>query len=108
MHQGWTELLIGIAVACVLLWILSAIRRAASDTAPAPPPARDAFQEVESQAAVLRQQVAQGLISEAHCRARMRELMLQDPHGNWWMVGYESGSWFRHDGRDWVRADPPR
>jgi hypothetical protein len=108
MHQGWTELLIGIAVAFVLLWIVLAIRRAASAREPVPPPARDAFEEVEVQAAALRQQVAQGLISESVCRTRMRELMIQDPRGNWWMVGYESGSWFRHDGEDWVRADPPR
>ncbi len=108
MHLGWTEFLIIVAMAFILLWVVSAIRRVVSKIAHSTPPARDAFQEVEFQAAALRQQVAQGRISEPLCRERMRDLMVQDTHGNWWMVGYESGSWFRHDGRDWVRADPPR
>jgi hypothetical protein len=51
--------------------------------------------------------VAGGLLTEEECKAQMRDLMVEDANGNWWMVGYETGEWYRHDGTDWVRADPP-
>jgi hypothetical protein len=56
---------------------------------------------------VLRRQVADGLLTEDECKARMRELMVEDSDGNWWMVGYETGEWYRHDGTDWIQANPP-
>ena len=65
------------------------------------------FAEVEREVAKLRQDLAAGRLTEGQCKTRMRELMVQDEDGNWWMVGYETGEWYRHDGTDWVRADPP-
>ncbi len=65
------------------------------------------FAEVEREVAKLRQEVAAGRLTDEQFKARLRELMVQDEHGDWWMVGYESGQWHRHDGTDWVRADPP-
>lgn len=65
------------------------------------------FADVEQQVEVLRQQVADGLLTEKECKARMRDLMVEDADGNWWMVGHETGEWYRHDGTGWVRADPP-
>jgi hypothetical protein len=64
------------------------------------------FPEVEREVAKLRQDLAAGRLTEEQFKARLRELMVQDEHGNWWMVGYETGEWYRHDGTDWVRADP--
>jgi hypothetical protein len=65
------------------------------------------FSEVEQVVAKLRQDLAAGRLTEEQFKARLRELMVQDEQGNWWMVGYETGGWYRHDGTDWVRADPP-
>jgi len=65
------------------------------------------FAEVEREVAKLRQDLATGRLTDEQFKARLRELMVQDEHGDWWMVGYESGQWHRHDGTDWVRADPP-
>ncbi len=65
------------------------------------------FANVERQVEVLRRQVTDGLLAEEECKARMHDLMVEDADGNWWMVGYETGEWYRHDGIDWVRADPP-
>jgi hypothetical protein len=65
------------------------------------------FAEVEQVVAKLRQDLAAGRLTEEQFKARLRELMVQDERGNWWMVGYETGGWYRHDGTDWVRADPP-
>ncbi len=81
------------------------------DTSTARPAARDRlprpFADVERQVEVLRRQVRDSLLTKEECKARMRELMVEDMDGNWWMVGYETNEWYRHDGTDWVRADPP-
>jgi hypothetical protein len=65
------------------------------------------FAEVEEKAAKLRQDLAADRLTEEECKAQMRELMVEDEEGNWWMVGYETGEWYCHDGNDWVQADPP-
>jgi hypothetical protein len=65
------------------------------------------FAGVARQVEELRQRVSAGRLTEDACKAKMRELMVEDANGDWWMVGYETGEWYRHDGSDWVRADPP-
>lgn len=65
------------------------------------------FSQVEKEVAKLRQDLAAGRLTEEQFKARLRELMVEDADGNWWMVGYETGEWYHHDGADWVRADPP-
>lgn len=66
-----------------------------------------AFADLEKQAATLRARVRTGEMAEAECKQRLKEVMRQDDAGQWWMVGYESGQWYRHDGNDWARAEPP-
>ncbi len=65
------------------------------------------FDDVEREVAGLRQDLDAGRLNEEQFKTRLRELMVEDAGGNWWMVGYETGEWYRHDGDDWVRADPP-
>ena len=65
------------------------------------------FAEVEKKVAKLRQDLAAGRLTEEQFKARLRELMVEDEQGNWWMVGYETGEWYRHDGADWVPDQPP-
>ena len=65
------------------------------------------FAEVETEVAKLRQELATGHLTEEQFKARLREMMVEDKEGNWWMVGYETGEWYRHDGTDWVQDDPP-
>ena len=65
------------------------------------------FARVEKEIADLRQELTAGRLTEEQFKARLREMMVEDTDGNWWMVGYETGEWYRHDGTDWVRADPP-
>ena len=86
------------------------IRQAAEKTLTVSPTTRPRlaapFADVERQVEVLRRQVAGGLLTEEDCKARMRDLMVEDSEGNWWMVGYETGEWYRHDGTGWVQAVP--
>ena len=65
------------------------------------------FVQVEQEVAKLRQDLAAGRLTEEQFKAQLREMMVEDDDGNWWMVGYETGEWYRHDGTDWVRADLP-
>ena len=65
------------------------------------------FAEVEREVTKLRQDVAAGRLAEDQFKARLREMMVEDEEGNWWMVGYETSEWYRHDGTDWVTDQPP-
>jgi len=69
-------------------------------------PAADRFAEVERQEAALRQERAAGRLTEEQLKARLSELMIQDEAGAWWMVGAQSGEWYRSQGDTWVRAAP--
>ena len=68
---------------------------------------KDRFAQVEAEVSRLRQDLAAGRLTEEQFKARLRELMVEDEQGNWWMLGYETGQWYLHDGTGWVRADPP-
>ena len=71
------------------------------------PQEKDRFTQVEEEVARLRREMSAGRLSEEQFKTRLRELMVQDTQGTWWMVGAETGGWYRHDGADWVQADPP-
>jgi hypothetical protein len=34
-------------------------------------------------------------------------IVITDPPGTHWQIGVKSGSWYRFDGRDWVKDTPP-
>lgn len=66
------------------------------------------FAIVEQEAARLRKQFNAGKISLEALQARLQDLMVQDANGVWWMVGTESGRWYRYDGANWQPGTPPR
>lgn len=65
------------------------------------------FAHVEAVVAELRAKQDRGEISESTLRAKLGELMLQDPQGVWWMVDYRTGEWHRSVGGSWVRSPQP-
>jgi hypothetical protein len=65
------------------------------------------FQQAEKSFKPLKAQFEAGTLSEAEYKTRLEELMVQDEQGDWWMIGYETERWHRHDGTNWVQADPP-
>jgi len=65
------------------------------------------FSQVAAEFQRLKAQFEAGALSEAEFKARLEELMLQDEQGRWWMIGYETGQWYYHDGQQWVRSEPP-
>ena len=70
--------------------------------------AGDPFSRVEAEVARLRAERDAGRLSPAGFEAQLKELMVQDESGAWWMLGADSGTWYRHDGTNWIQADPPR
>jgi hypothetical protein len=66
------------------------------------------FSQVEAEFQKLKAQFKAGTITEAEFKARLQDLMIQDEQGCWWMIGYETGQWYYHDGEKWVRGEPPR
>ena len=65
------------------------------------------FAEIEAQFRQLKTQYDAGDLSEADFKARLQDLMIQDEQGRWWMIGYETGQWYVHDGEKWVQREPP-
>jgi len=66
------------------------------------------FTEVEQAVRQLRMQLEEGTLTRAEVDQRLKELMIQDEDGDWWMIGFDSGSWYRHVEGRWVVAEPPR
>lgn len=65
------------------------------------------FQQVEKGFKQLKAQYEAGEVTETELKARLKDLMVQDTDGNWWMIGYETEQWYRNEGAGWVLADPP-
>lgn len=65
------------------------------------------FARVEDEVQKLRQDFADRKIDEKAFQQKAGALMIQDQQGVWWMVGSQSGTWYRHDGANWVQATPP-
>lgn len=68
---------------------------------------KDQFVRVEQEVARLRQELVAGRLTEEQFKARLKELMVQDEQGTWWMVGAETGTWYHHNGTNWMQAVPP-
>jgi hypothetical protein len=85
-------------------------REEAEQAVSVPPPAKgtDRFSEVEAEMARLRQEMAAGRLTEAQFKERLKNLMVQDAQGTWWMIGLDTDQWYRYDGREWVPGVPPR
>ena len=65
------------------------------------------FPRVDAEFRKLKAQYEADDLSEADFKARLQDLMVQDEQGRWWMIGYETGQWYFHDGVQWVPTEPP-
>lgn len=54
----------------------------------------------------LRGQFDTGRITQEQFDEKLRELMVQDAQGRYWMLGADSGKWYFYDGANWVQSDP--
>ena len=65
------------------------------------------FAKVEAEFRRLKAQFESGSLTEAEFKAQLEELMIEDEQGRWWVIGYETGRWYVHDGEKWVQQEPP-
>ena len=79
----------------------------AAAATPAAPVRPSPFEEVERKVSVLRQRYQAGQLTREELQNELRNLMILDDDGRWWMLGLETNRWYYYDGRDWVPADPP-
>jgi formylglycine-generating enzyme required for sulfatase activity len=82
--------------------------RKARTAAEVAPQRRTDFSQVEAEFQKLKAQYEAGTLTEAEFKAQLEKLMLQDEQGRWWMIGYETCRWYYHDGKTWVRGEPPQ
>lgn len=64
------------------------------------------FRETEAKYRELKEKHAKGEISTEVVKAELKQLMVQDETGTYWMLGGKSGKWYRHDGAQWQETDP--
>jgi hypothetical protein len=67
----------------------------------------DLFENAEREFFRLKGQLAAGRITTDQFEAALKELIVEDAHGKFWMLGADSGKWYLHDGQAWVEATPP-
>lgn len=65
-----------------------------------------AYKSAEEAYFKLKGQAATGRITHEQFEAQLRELMVQDAQGRYWMLGADSGKWYRRDGETWTEAQP--
>jgi hypothetical protein len=83
--------------------ILGDVRHVQSD-----PMLPAAFKDVQRQFWSLRDLYERGKLDEEGYRLALKEIVIQDDAGAYWMLGSESGDWYRHEASGWVQRDPPR
>lgn len=64
------------------------------------------FAEVEPRVAALRARYQAGEMDDAAYGAALREELIDDGAGGYWLPAAEAGEWYWHNGHEWVRRDP--
>jgi hypothetical protein len=77
-----------------------------SQNALSPLQGSDVFKKAEDKYFVLIGRLSAGRITQEQFQAALRDLMIRDAKGRYWMLGVESGKWFVHEGQTWVEAKP--
>ena len=64
------------------------------------------FSEVEKSVNSLKKQLAAGQIDGQTLEKRLLEMIDVAEDGYYWMLGHQTGTWYRHDGEKWVVDNP--
>ncbi len=64
------------------------------------------YQTAETAIRALRSLQRSGQLNRDQMQAELRQHMVRDEKGVWWMMGVESESWYRFENGDWVLAMP--
>lgn len=72
-----------------------------------PPPLDPRFQKAEDEYFKLKGQLGAGRITHEQFEAALKESLVEDDQGRYWMLGVDSGKWYVHEGENWVESNPP-
>ncbi len=64
------------------------------------------FKNLENKYNDLRSKAEKGEIDSATVNKELKKLMLMDSGGIYWIIGGNSGKWYRYDGKDWKEDNP--
>lgn len=65
------------------------------------------FREVDRRYAELKQRQESGGLTQEEFDEQLKQLMVQDEEGRWWVKSRSAGEWYYHDGTDWIKDMPP-
>jgi hypothetical protein len=65
------------------------------------------FREVDRVYAELKQRHESGDLPQEEFDEQLKQLMVQDEEGRWWVKSRSAGEWYFHDGTDWIKDMPP-
>jgi len=65
------------------------------------------FAETERQFLELKNLYHSGELEKSKFESELEELVFEDESGTYWMLGTDSGEWYRYDGQEWIQTDPP-
>lgn len=68
--------------------------------------AQEPFRKAEEEYFRLRGQFSMGRLTREQFETALRESMVQDAQGRYWVMGTDSGKWYVHNGTTWVEASP--
>jgi hypothetical protein len=65
------------------------------------------FQEAERRYAEIKRRHEAGSLTKEEFDKQLKELMVQDEEGRWWVKSRTTGEWHYHDGTAWIKDTPP-
>ncbi len=65
------------------------------------------FREADRRYAEIKRQHEVGSLTDEEFDERLRQLMVQDREGRWWVKSRKTGKWHYRDGITWIRRTPP-
>jgi len=66
----------------------------------------DQFRRAEEQYFTLRGKLETGRITRAQFEDALKQMMLHDARGRYWVIGTETGKWHVHENGQWIEGDP--
>ena len=73
------------------------LKQLLSDTAYVQSKTGKQFLNTQEQIQILRKQYREGQITRSELESKLRELIILDDKGFWWMIGIETDTWYRFD-----------
>ncbi len=64
------------------------------------------FKETENKYIELKSSLDSGSITSEDLKVKLKQMMIRDDEGNYWMIGSNTGKWYIYNGSDWKEKNP--